>query len=419
MKQSILKFAVTVLMGLGGVSPLFAADDNYKKALSAALPSLPARTQVVVLGVLARGGDASVLPAVLAMTKSKEESVRVAAIAAVGKLGDASVVPALLSSAAKGGDEGATARSALVSLRGNKVNQTMIARMQKGDANQARLLIAVLTDRRASEAVAPLLAMAKTGKDAKVVADAVKGLGVLGAAKDMSALVDLLVKTDSAATRDALEKAIGNIGSREKTDSSRVGLIVSAVSKASADAKVSLLKILGRLGGPRALAAVRAAAKSSDAKVKDAGVRALAGWADDSVAADLLKIAGGDNQVHQILALRGYVRLAGAPSKTRTTAQTIKMFRNAAKLAKRADEKRLILGGLRNVRSIGALNIAVEFLSDKSLAREAGSAAVNIARNISEDRSLAGAISDAMKKVVEACKGHKRLVRDASRYIKK
>ena len=95
------------------------------------------------------------------------------------------------------------------------------------------------------------------------------------------------------------------------------------------------------------------------------------------------------------------------------------MFRNAAKLAKRADEKRLILGGLRNVRSIDALNMAVEYLSDKALAREAGWAAVNIARNISRDRRLAKAVSDAMKKVVEACKKDGRLVRDASRYIKK
>ena len=63
--------------------------------------------------------------------------------------------------------------------------------------------------------------------------------------------------------------------------------------------------------------------------------------------------------------------------------------------------------------------MAVEFLSDKALAREAGSAAVNIARNISKDQSLANAISDAMKKVVEACKRDKRLVRDARRYIKK
>lgn len=392
------------------------------KAFAAALPSLPAATRIVVLGVLARGGDASVLPAVLQESRSNEESVRVAALSAVGKLGNASVVPALLVSAAKGGAEGAAARSALVSLRGEKVNQTMIARMQKGDANQARLLIAVLSDRRAAEAVAPLLVMAKTSKDANVVADALKGLGVLGAAKDISAMIDLLLKTDSSATRNALEKAIGNVASRQKTEASRVGLIVAALRQASPDAKASLLRILGRLGGARALAAVRSAARSSDAKLKDAAVRALAGWSDDSAAVDLLRIAGtADNEVHQILALRGYVRLAGVPAKGRTTARTVAMFRKAARLAKRADEKRLILSGLGNVRSIDALNMAVEYLSDKALAREAGSAAVNIARNISKDRRLAKAISDAMKKVVvvEACKKDKRLIRDANRYIKK
>ena len=390
------------------------------KAFAAALPSLPASTRVVVLGVLARGGDASVLPVVLRATKSDEEPVRVAALSAVGELGDASVVPALLASAAKGGAEGGAARSAMVSLRGDKVNQTIIARMNKGDANQARLLIGVLTDRRAAEAVAPLLATAKTGKDPNVVADAVKALGVLGDLKDISALIDLLLETDSPATRDALEKAIGNVASRQKTEASRVTLIVAALPKASADAKVSLLKVLGRLGGAKALAAVRSAAGSSDAKLKDAGVRALAGWSDDSAAVDLLKIAGAaDSEVHQILALRGYVRLAGTPAKGRTTAKTVAMFRKAAKLAKRADEKRLILGGLRNVRSIDAVNMAVEYLSDKALAREAGWAAVNIARNISRDRRLAKAISDAMKKVVEACKNDRRLVRDASRYIRK
>ena len=417
---SAMKDKSPKLQQAAGAFMALASGPAAVKAFSAALPTLPAATQVVVLGVLARGGDPSVLPAVMETTRSKEEPVRVAAISAVGKLGNASVVPALLASATKGGAEGGAARSALVSLRGDKVNQTLIARMNKGDTDQARLLIGVLTDRRASEAVAPLLAMAKTGKDADVVADAVKALGVLGDLKDISALIGLLLKTDSAPARDALENAIGNVASRQKTEASRGTLIVAALPKASADAKVSLLKILGRLGGARALGAVRSAAKSSDPKVKEAGLRAMAGWPDDSAAVDLLRIAGAaGSEVHQILALRGYVRLAGMPSKGRTTARTMAMFRNAAKLAKRADEKRLILGGLRNVRSIDALNMAVEYLSDKALAREAGSAAVNIARNISRDRRLAKAISDAMKKVVEACKKDGRLVRDASRYIKK
>ena len=68
----------------------------------------------------------------------------------------------------------------------------------------------------------------------------------------------------------------------------------------------------------KALDAVRAALKKEDltAEVKDAAVRTLSEWPDAAPADDLLALVNtSSNQTHKVLALRGYIRMAGMTGK--------------------------------------------------------------------------------------------------------
>ncbi|MBL7133698.1 MAG: HEAT repeat domain-containing protein [Phycisphaerae bacterium] len=385
------------------------------KAMAGQLPALSPGTQVVMLAALAERGDKLALPAVLNCVKSKEAAVRIAAIRAVGKIGGEAEVAPLLDVAVKGGNEGNAATGALTHLRGDKVNQTIIDLMLKAEPAKARLLISVLSGRRAAQAVPGLILAVEKNPDKGVKAEAAKALARLAAEKDMPALLKLLVKVDPSLHGD-LGRAVTAAARGQKDPDKRVAPVVAAMSGASPEAKVALLGVLARLGGPKAISVVGGAVTDSNAKVVDAAVKALAGWPDAAAAPALLKVAReGKTKVHQVLAMQGYIRLAGGLVKAKKTTEAMKMFASAASVAKRPEEKKQILGALRGIRKIEALNLAVSFVTDAAVAREAGSTAVELAKHI---KGKPKEVSAAMKKVVASCKD-KKIVDQAKRYIKK
>lgn len=386
------------------------------KAMAGQIPELSPGTQVVMLAALAERGDKVALPAALNCLKSKESTVRIAAIQAVGKLGGQPQVVPLLDVAVKGGNEGNAATAALTHLRGDNVNQAILAMVQKAEPAKARLLISVLGARRAVETVPGLIQVADKNPDKGVKAEAAKALARLAAEKDMPALLKLLVKADPSLHRD-LGRAVTAAARGQKDPDKQTAPVVAAMPGAGPDAKAALLGVLGRLGGSKALSVVSGAVSDRDTKVVNAAVEALAGWPDATAAPDLLKVAReGKTKVHQILALGGYIRLAGELTKQKKTREAMKMFASAASVVKRTEEKKQILGALPGVGMIEALDLAVSFLSDSAVVREAGSAAVKLAKDLTRDKPKD--VSDAMKKVVASCKD-KGILKEAKRYIKK
>ncbi|MBE3069659.1 MAG: hypothetical protein IMZ66_05425, partial [Planctomycetes bacterium] len=168
-----------------------------------------------------------------------------------------------------------------------------------------------------------------------------------------------------------------------------------ALAKAPAGARPTLVRLAGRTGSARSLAAVLAALKDADAAVQDAAVRALAEWPDAAPAAELLKIAASAaSPTHKVLALRGYVRMAGL-SKDPTA-----MYVRALELAQRTEDKKLVLAGLGTADSAEALKLVEGYLKDESLRNEAGLAVVQIAGRLPEaDAARAAA---AVKAVLAA-----------------
>jgi len=125
------------------------------------------------------------------------------------------------------------------------------------------------------------------------------------------------------------------------------------------------------LGGADAARAVRGDLKHADEAVRDAAVRALAGWPDASAAPDLLELAqSADNPLHRALALRNLVRLIGLPSD-RSQAETVGMYEQTFAAATSADEKKLVLAGVSEIAHPDALAIARRCAEDPTLKAEA------------------------------------------------
>ena len=357
--------------------------------------------KVQLLGVLARRGGPGVLPTFLAAASDPNEDVRIAALEGMGKLDSADALPTLLAALARThGRELDAARDAIRDIHGQGADQAIVKAIEGAQPEVRIELIQVLADRRAKGAVPALLEAAR-GRDAKARDAALEALGVLADPKELPTLVGLLVAAGDKHARTSAEKAVVAVCGRIEDETERAEHVVAALSKAeAAPVRVALVRVLGRIGGGKALEALRGASKDGNAEVQDAAVRALAEWQNAKVAADLLRIATtGKTLVHHVLALRGYVRVVGLPSG-RPSSETLAMYDDALHAARRDDEKRLVLSGIAGVADPAALGMVEPFLTNPALASEAAIATANIAAAISGTHR--DAAKAALQKLLDA-----------------
>jgi len=372
------------------------------KTLVALLPSLKPKAQELLLGALGRRGDRAAAQAVMAAAKSEHEAVRVAALEALGTVGDASAAGMLLQLAASaGGREQQVARRSLVRLRDDAVDAMLIQAVGAGEAKVRVEVIRSLAGRGTPKAVAPLL-KAAGDDDAAIRREAVRALGTLATEAELPSLVGLAVKPKDPKDRSAVVQAIAVAFRRVKDREKQAAPVLAALGGAPADAKPTLLELLGRAATPKALGAVRAAIKDPDAAIQDAAVRTLAEWPDATPAEELLTLARTSaSAIHKVLALRGYVRMAGMSEKPTA------MYARAIELAQRPEDKKLALAGLGTANTVEALALVEKHLEEKTLRNEAAMAVVQIADRIRDkhakraraalDRVLAAATNKAVR----------------------
>jgi hypothetical protein len=147
-------------------------------------------------------------------------------------------------------------------------------------------------------------------------------------------------------------------------------------------ARCSFLNVLGRIGDNSALPVLYAALKDENVDIQTSAIRALADWPTSEPVEEMLKVAEtSSNKVHRILALRGFVHLLGLDSY-RSANETIEMYKKAMSLAPNAVEKKKVLSGLSNTKSLAAMQMAAGYLDDEALSVEAGAAVIKIAGGI-------------------------------------
>jgi len=209
-----------------------------------------------------------------------------------------------------------------------------------------------------------------------------------------------MISSKSKSEQGELEKTIVAVARKTPDDQSQATAVLAALSSVSdIKAKGMLLSVLGRIGDEKGMPVLRACLDDSDDKVKDAAVRALSNWPSAAPAADLIDVAkNSDNQVHRVLALRGYVRLIGLESD-RDDDATIAMYKKAMALAPNANEKRMVLSGLSTITTYEALHMAIEYLQDDELKAEAQAAVVKIAPY--QMREHADEVRELLQKVLE------------------
>lgn len=391
------------LAGLGLAAEVKGAQAT--EALASLLRETPPAVQAALVKAMAQRGDPAALSAVAAMVKSPEPAVRIAALGAIGDLGDASAVPLLAETAAGARDaEQDAARQALACLRRGDVRRAMDDLMAQAPAPVQVELVRALTARHDRQAV-PLLLKKAEGPDEQVQAAALQAVSVLGDETLAAPLVELLTKAKSGAAREAAERALVAIAGQPKPSPAMGDAVLAAMQGADPPARCSLLRVAGRIGGPKAMDALRAAANDPIPEIRDTAVRALAGSAGVEALPDLLALAReAPNPTHRVLALRGYWRVVGLAAN-RPYDERLKRCKDGLALSQQPDEKRLALAELAKLPGSGSLELAEPLRADADVRAEADLACYQVAaqilltRRTEAEAALRRLASDAADKV--------------------
>jgi HEAT repeat protein len=337
--------------------------------------SLPADGQEQIVRSLAARGDVSAVPAIIEMTGTEHENVRLAALEALGDIGTAQAIKYLAKSAATATDrEKRIARASLIRMEGEGVDEAFISAINSGDTESRVEVIRAIGQRSTQKPFPTLHKVAKTDADESVRREAILSMGRIGKATDLETLVQLAVTPKEPGDRSSVEKAIVIVFNKIEDENAQAAPVIAALKKAPDEAKPVLLSLLTRPATSKALDAVRVSVQSSSDKVSDAAIRALGQWPDAAPAEELYKItSSSSNQVHKVLALRSYIRMAELMQ------DPMAAYIKAMKLASRTDEIRLVLGGLHHAGSLEALEMAEKYMADETLKAEAYMAGVKVA----------------------------------------
>lgn len=344
------------------------------------LETAPQRRAALLL-VLADRGDHQALPAVLQTAWEGPKEARSASIRVLERLGDVSCVQTLLDIATESeADVSEMAKTALEKLPDPEVDDDLVERLSEAEGKTRQAIIEVIGKRRV-DAFADLR-KAANDPDGNIRRAALVALGSTVELDNLSFLIERVVSPQQPEDAEAAATALRAASVRMHEREACAAQLSNALSNASASAKQTILKILGEMGGAKALETLGATARDAAPELQDTATRLLGEWMTVDAASELMRLAKRPG-MYQTRALRGYLRLARQflmPDEQRT-----EMCRSALQVATRDEERKLVLQILERYPSIENLKLAIEMTNVSSIKGDAVATSRAIAKKIGGD----------------------------------
>ena len=353
------------------------ATETLVKLLQEIVP----RRQPALLLALADRGDKAALSDVLLLAATGATEARLAALRAVERLGDASCVEPLLNIASEADADIATAATAAIEqLADERVDAVLVERLAKATGKTKVTIINAVGKRRIP--AYPALREAAGSGDATIRKAAFMALGNTIELQNLDYLIEQVVAPAHAEDAETAAVALRAAAVRMHDREACAAKLSAALSKASDAAQQSMVKILGEMGGEKALQTLGTVARDGSPELQDTATRLLGEWMTVDGSTELMKLAKRPGK-YQIRALRGYIRLARQflmPAEQRT-----EMCRAALEVAERDEERKLVLGVLQRYASLENLKLAIDVTKIPSLKAEAVQTVRAIANKIGAD----------------------------------
>jgi HEAT repeat protein len=350
------------------------------KALADEVMKLTPDRGALLIVAMADRPKTVVVPAIVKAAGDGPKEVRIAAISALSRVGDASSVSALLETALDNdGDLAQAAKTTLAEMKDERVNAQIAAQLPNATGKQLSLLLELVGKRRIEATAA--LTKALDSNDAAVRTAALSALGETVDARGLNVLITQVVAPKRTEDAAAAEKALMTASIRMPDREACAAELSAAVDKTrSVDTKITLLEVLGAVGGKKALAAVAAAGKSSEPPLQDVSTKLLGEWTTEDAAPVLLDLAKTPGHKYQGRAIKGYIRIARQfvlPEDQRN-----EMCQKAMEAAKATADKKLVLVVLQRYPNETTFKMALDAMRVADLKEDATATAMSIAQSL-------------------------------------
>lgn len=360
---------------IGMVSLTFDAADILP--LCELLPRLPVQSRIQLISALSGFKNDMVLVTVIQALSSPDLDVRLASLHAVQKQGNAATARILVRHAARSwGVERAAARSTLWNLKGEAVDDAILASLsEEDDPALERELVRSVGERRIKRGK-PLLYGSLQSPDSGIRLEAIRALSHLSEPQDLPFLIDRLLMLEDVTEQTELADTLAATARKISRPYARAGLVTNKLSETeSEDDRRVLLMALGKIGDDSSLRFLRQALGDQNPEIQEAASRALIEWPTAAARDDVFWIAETSTQpTLQVLAVRAYVRMVGM-ERFRLPEAVVGSLKAVLPLVKRPEEKMAVLGVLPQFPCPAALELAESFLEDASVEKEAQAAA--------------------------------------------
>lgn len=373
-----------------GALSLLAAENTDGKVvekIASNLEGLEPSTKARALVALGAGRHAQALSAVHKYLQDPDPAVSAAAHEAAGKIGNQQTIDLLLELKTP------EAAAALSTMTGSFVEEHLISAL--ADKNHRDNAAKALMARRSQSAV-PTFIKALSEKDPEYRVLAWQALEVIAPADKTSELWRALQATTEAKEKKLAVKTLKAICSKAPDRKSVFDVLAAFYSEAPAEIKGTLLELASQAATPTALKLAAEGLDSGDPDLRSKAVRSLSDWTNVSAAPALLELAqNGRSNSERILALRGYIRLAGLELSKKHSGfedwelspeKQAAMFEKAAQIATRNEEKLLLLSSIKSASSEGVLPVLKLYLQDQNLTKDAETAAVTVVSNLTRSK---------------------------------
>jgi type 1 glutamine amidotransferase/HEAT repeat protein len=367
-------------------------DSSVNRKLASAIKGQKPESQIALLEIVRARDAKEALGATRGLLDAETTTVKSAAIVTLGKIGDESIVEKLLLIAGdKDSEFREQARGSLDLIPSAKADDVLIAFVSKAPAGESSSVqegavveaIQVLGRRKTAAAVPELLKTASSPNE-KYATESYKSLAGLAKAEHAKTMLELNGKITSAKVRTEADKALlAAIRKMEPAESQSAFLVAAVEPAPTPEARASILRLLGKLGGKDSYAALHNYVKSDDKTIKDAAIRAVAEFPTAEPLADLIALCRDEatEKVHKVLALRGAVRMLSLDS-ARDRTETVKLAKDIIELASTDDDKKLVISGLAEVKQPGILEMLSPFMDNPALVAETQAAVLKLAPDV-------------------------------------
>jgi len=235
--------------------------------------------QIKIAEMLGNRGDKAALDALRKTYAGSEVvEVKIAALKSIVQLDKVDALGDLID-AFKSDQEAVskTAMSLVMLLPTKEFADTAIKSLPNLSANGQIALIKILADRRVSESFDAVFALTSS-EDSSVCVAAIRALAKLAGPDDLTKIIGIMLNGESELHQSEASRVVRRLCSTRNSDAMSAGPLLAAVKGAKAQQQISIIKILPSVGTKPAFEIVKNNIKNSDAKLKDAAIRALAKW---------------------------------------------------------------------------------------------------------------------------------------------